>query len=123
MLPDAPDLSSLLLQHLDWSPLEYIRWRYEIGEDREGLDKVDRAVRVLRLCDLASKSSLGVIARQLTVSDIASQQHWRETARFHHLFKFLPLVMSSALYTSWLRHGPEHIVNRAVAVWAHPGMS
>ena len=33
------------LQHLDWSPLEYIRWRYEIGEDREGLEKVDRAVR------------------------------------------------------------------------------
>lgn len=33
-----------ILQHLDWSALEYIRWRYEIGEDREGLDKVDRAV-------------------------------------------------------------------------------
>ena len=32
------------LQHLDWSALEYIRWRYEIGEDREGLDKVDRKV-------------------------------------------------------------------------------
>lgn len=31
-------------QHLDWSALEYIRWRYEIGEDREGLDKVDRMV-------------------------------------------------------------------------------
>lgn len=33
-----------LEQHLDWSALEYIRWRYEIGEDREGLDKVDRAM-------------------------------------------------------------------------------
>ena len=38
-----PSLASV--QHLDWSALEYIRWRYEIGEDREGLDKVDRAVR------------------------------------------------------------------------------
>jgi hypothetical protein len=42
-----PDSTVCAVQHLDWSPLEYIRWRYEIGEDREGLDKVDRAVRLL----------------------------------------------------------------------------
>ena len=48
--------SSNHVQHLDWSPLEYIRWRYEIGEDREGLDKVDRAVR--RLPDASLTLSL-----------------------------------------------------------------
>lgn len=31
-------------QHLDKTPNEYIRWRYEIGEDRENLSKVNRQV-------------------------------------------------------------------------------
>ena len=49
----------LSMQHLDWSPLEYIRWRYEIGEDREGLDKVDRQVdHSLSRHPIAVKNSL-----------------------------------------------------------------
>ncbi|KAK9829689.1 hypothetical protein WJX72_007361 [[Myrmecia] bisecta] len=31
-------------QHLDSSPLQYLQWRYETGEDREGLSKVSRTL-------------------------------------------------------------------------------
>jgi len=33
-----------LEMHLEKTPNEYIRWRYEIGEDRENLSKVDRVL-------------------------------------------------------------------------------
>ena len=33
-----------LEMHLEKTPNEYIRWRYEIGEDRENLTKVDRVM-------------------------------------------------------------------------------
>lgn len=31
-------------EHLEKTPLQYMQWRYAIGEDREGLMKVNRKV-------------------------------------------------------------------------------
>lgn len=33
-----------MLQHLDQTPNEYIRWRYALGEDRESTEKATRQI-------------------------------------------------------------------------------
>lgn len=35
---------SVMLQHLDQTPNEYIRWRYALGEDRESTEKATRQI-------------------------------------------------------------------------------
>uniref|UniRef100_A0A0G4HPL7 ABC transporter domain-containing protein n=1 Tax=Chromera velia CCMP2878 TaxID=1169474 RepID=A0A0G4HPL7_9ALVE len=41
--------------HLDWTPAEYIMWRYATGEDREALRKVDRQAAEKEAEELAAK--------------------------------------------------------------------
>jgi elongation factor 3 len=45
-------------QHLGKTPNEYIRWRYEIGEDRENLSKVTRQITAEEAAKMAQQHKM-----------------------------------------------------------------
>ena len=49
-----------MLQHLDKTPNEYIRWRYASGEDRESIEKATRQI---------SEEEEKAMAQQLKMAD------------------------------------------------------
>jgi elongation factor 3 len=69
-----------LEEHLDWTPSEYIQWRYSTGEDREALVKANREITEEEAAQVAKKITINGVA--LVVEQLVSRRKFKTSYEY-----------------------------------------
>jgi elongation factor 3 len=76
-----------LEKHLDWTPNEYIRWRYASGEDREAAGRVDRILTEEEKAKMAEAMNIGGVKR--VVDKLVTRRKGKKGYEYETQFKLM----------------------------------